>query len=171
MAIDDDFIAKEFKPFFQELGLALFVCQSFESSLCLLHAMMAHIENNGKERAFGRAWDFHSSKTLGRVVGLLQERIDMPADLKEYLECGVNFRNQIVHGFVAKNMHRLFEFEGLQEVHKKLENLRREVKSRDVLINKLLDALFSKYGFSNSDLKRQVGNLCLERNKSFSGRF
>ena len=66
-------------------------------------------------------------------------------------------RNQVVHGFVTKNMARVIEPKGRLEVEAELAALKVEVKKRDVVVNKLLDALFAKYGFSNQDLKVAAG--------------
>lgn len=43
-----------------------------------------------------------------------------------------------------------------------------EVKKRDALVNKFLDALFAKYGFFNADLKRNAGEQWTYLNDSAS---
>lgn len=164
MSDTGDTMATDLEPLMFELGKAVYICQAFESSLCFLHAMMAHEETGGQEGAFTASWDFHSAKTLGQTINALRKRIDIPANLNDFLEGGVKCRNQIVHGFVTKNVPRLMEFKGRLEVQKELEALKLEVKRRDVVVNKLLDALFAKYGFSNKDLKRQAGDLYTAKN-------
>ena len=164
MSDTGDTMAADLEPLMLELGKAVYICQAFESSLCLLHAMMTHEETGGQEGAFTASWDFHSAKTLGQTINALRKRIDIPADLNDYLEEGVKYRNQIVHGFLTKNMPRLMEFKGRLEVQKELEALKLEVKRRDVVVNKFLDALFAKYGLSNKDLKRQAGELYVAKN-------
>lgn len=165
-----DTMAADLEPLMLELGKAVYICQAFESTLCLLHAMMTHEETDGQEGAFAESWDFHSAKTLGQTINALRKRIDIPADLNDYLEEGVKCRNQLIHGFLTKSMPRLMEFKGRLEVQKELEALKLEVKRRDVVVNKLLDALFAKYGLSNKDLKRQAGELyAAKNNPSTSG--
>lgn len=164
-----DTMATDLEPLLLELGKAVYICQAFESSLCLLHAMMTHEETGGEEGAFTASWDFHSAKTLGQTINALRKRIDIPADLSDYLEDGVKCRNQIVHGFLTKSMPRLMEFKGRLEVQKDLEALKMEVKARDVVMNKLLDALFAKYGLSNAILKHQAGEMYMARNNPGSG--
>lgn len=170
MSDTGDTMATDLEPLVLELGKAVYICQAFESSLCLLHAMMTHEETGGQEGAFTASWDFHSAKTLGQTINALCKRIDIPANLNDYLEEGIKCRNQIVHGFMTKNMRRLMEFKGRLEVQKELEALKLEVKRRDIEINKLLDVFFAKYGLSNKELKRQAGELyAAKNNASISG--
>lgn len=152
-----------------ELGTAVYICQSFEDSLCLLHAHLTHEETGGKEGAFTASWDFHSTKTLGQMVSALRKRIEVPAEHDAYLEEGVRCRNRIVHGFLTKNMARLMEPKGRLEVQQELKELMLEVWRRDVVVNKLLDSLYAKYGFSNEDLKRQARDLYATKNNPKSG--
>ena len=159
-----DTMAADLEPLMLELGKAVYVCQAFESSLCLLHSMMTYEETGGEEGAFNASWDFHSAKTLGQTINALRKRIEIPENLNDFLEEGVKCRNKIVHGFLTKNMQRLIEFKGRFEVQKELEALKMEVKERDVLVSKLLDALFTKYGLSNEILKRQAGELYMTKN-------
>lgn len=164
MSDTGDTMATDLEPLMLELGKAVYICQAFESTLCLLHAMMTHEEAGGQEGAFTASWDFHSAKTLGQTINALRKRIDIPANLNDYLEEGVKCRNQIVHGFMTKNMPRLMEFKGRREVQKELEALKLEVKRRDIEMNKLLDAFFAKYGLFNKELKRQAGELYAAKN-------
>lgn len=157
MTLPDDSMAADLEPLMLELGKALFICQSLEDSLCLLHAQMTHDESDGKHGAFQASWDFHSGKTLGQTLNALRKRIEIPNDLNEYLEQGLKIRNAIVHGFVTKNMARLTEPKGRLEVEAALSAMKVEVKKRDIVVNKLLDALFAKHGFTNEDLKRAAG--------------
>jgi hypothetical protein len=170
MSDSGDAMAIDLEPLILEFGKAVYICQAFESSLCLLHAMMTHEETGGQEEAFTASWDFHSTKTLGQTVNALRKRIVIPADLNDYLEEGVKCRNQIVHGFMTRSMPRLMDFTGRAEVQKELEALKLEVKLRDVLINKFLDALLAKYGLSNDALKHQAGENYAARNNPGSSR-
>jgi hypothetical protein len=160
----DDTMATDLEPLMLELGKAVYICQAFESTLCLLHAMMSHEDASGLDGAFTASWDFHSAKTLGQTINALRKRIDIPAKLSDYLEEGIKCRNQIVHGFMKKNIARLMEFKGRLEVQKELEALKLEVKRRDITMNKLLDVFFAKYGLSNKELKRQAGELYAAKN-------
>lgn len=164
MSDSTDTMATDLEPLLLEFGKAVYICQAFESSLCLLHAMMSHDEMGGEKGTFTASWDFHSAKTLGQTINALRKRIDIPADLSDYLEDGVKCRNQIVHGFLTKSMPRLMEFKGRLEVQKELEALKMEEKARDVVMNKLLDALIAKYGLSNAILKHQAGEMYMARN-------
>lgn len=165
----NDSMAANLEPLMLELGKALFICQSLEESLCLLHAQMTHDELDGEHGAFQASWDFHSSKTLGQTLNALRKRIKIPDDMNEYLEQGLKIRNSIVHGFVTKNLARVMEPKGRIEVEAELSNLKVEVKKRDIEVNKLLDELFAKYGFTNEDLKRAAGELYEAKNNPKPG--
>ena len=156
MDAEEDHIAVDLKPLMTAMGEAILICQAFEESLCFLHAQMSHEEAMGESGAFEASWDFHSSKTLGGLLTALRKRIDIPEELGDFLEKGVQTRNRIVHGFLTQNMGRLITPQGQICVIEELNELKLEVKRRDVVANKLLDALFQKYGFSNEDLKKQA---------------
>lgn len=143
------------KPVLLEFAKAVYVCQCFESSLCLLLSLMAH-ERMPEDGVFEASWDFHSKKTLGQLLHRLREQIDVPAELDNYLGVGVDKRNEIIHGFLTKNALRLADPKGRLEIERELVELKREVKKRDIVVNKLLDALLAKYGLSNEVLKRNA---------------
>jgi len=143
------------KPVLLEFAKAVYICQCFESSLCLLLSLMAH-EKIPEEGAFSASWDFHSKKTLGQLLHRLREQIEVPPKLDEYLGVGVDKRNEIVHGFLTKNALCLADPKGRIEIERELVELKREVKRRDIVVNKLLDALLAKYGLSNEMLKRNA---------------
>lgn len=155
MASTEPDVVELTKPVLLEFAKAVYVCQCFESSLCLLLSLMAH-EKTPEDGVFLASWDFHSNKTLGQLLHRLREQIAVPAELDDYLGVGVDKRNEIIHGFLTKNALRLADPKGRLEVEKELFELKREVKKRDVVVNKLLDALFAKYGLSNEALKRDA---------------
>lgn len=165
----DEKIAIDLEPLLLELGKAVYVCQTFESSLYFLHALMTLEETKEKEGALTAAWDFYSTKTLGQTINALRKRIEIPADIDNFLEEGIKFRNQIVHSFMTNNALKLLEPKGRLEAKMELEALKMEVKHRDIVVNKFLDALFAKYGISNESLKRQAGALYVGENRSSTG--
>lgn len=146
-------------PVFLEFGKAVYICQCLESSLCLLLSLMSHESANGEVGAFEAAWDFHSSKTLGNLLKTLRERIEVPEDFDEFLGVGIKKRNEIVHGFLTRNAKRLADPKERLAIDQELAELKKEVKRRDVVVNKLLDALFKRYGTSNAALKQDADRL------------
>jgi hypothetical protein len=143
------------KPVLLEFAKAVYICQLLESSLCFLLALMAH-EKLPEEGAFAASWDFHSKRTLGQLLHRLREQIEIPPELDEYLGVGIDKRNEIIHGFLTKNAMRLADPKGRLEIEKELVELKLEVKKRDIVVNKLIDALLAKYGLSNEILKRNA---------------
>jgi len=159
VASNDKGFSEQLAPLFLEFGKAVYICQCFESTLCFLLSLMSHEQAQGEEGAFLAAWDFHTKKTLGQLVKLLRERIDVPEDLDEYLGVGVDKRNEIVHGFLTKNANRWMDPKGRLELERELVELKLEVKRRDIVANRLLDGLLKKYGLSNDILKRNADRL------------
>src|SRR5690242_2241661 len=101
---NENIAENEMAPIFLELGKALFICQSLEVSLRSLNAHLSHDEADGEEGAFGSSLDFYSNETLGQSINSLRKRIDIPADLSDYLESGLKIRNEIVHDSLTKNI-------------------------------------------------------------------
>lgn len=159
MAASDEKLNEALAPIYLELGKALYICQCFESSLCFLLSQIAHESADGESGAFQASWDFHSKKTLGQLLKALRERIVVPDKLDEYLGVGVDKRNEIVHGFLTKNVARLYDPKGRFDVENELVQLKLEVKQRDKVVNQLLDALLEKYGLSNKLLKQNADRL------------
>jgi hypothetical protein len=150
--------ASEMAPIFLELGKAVFICQSLEVSLRFLNAQLSQ-DDADEEGTFGSSLDFYSNETLGQSINNLRKRIDIPADLSDYLESGLTIRNEIVHDSVTKNIQRFAHPKGRLEVESELAFMKQEVKKRNVLINKLLGTLSAKNGCSNAELKRNADEL------------
>lgn len=146
-------------PIFLELGKAVYICQCFESSLCFLLSLIAHESADSEDGAFQAAWDFHSKKTLGNLLKSLRERIEVPEDVEDFLRIGIDKRNEIVHGFLTQNALRLANPKERLAIERELVELKQEVKRRDIIVNKLLDAFLEKYGTSNAALKRNADRL------------
>ena len=156
MADNDSTIADTLAPVFLELGKAVYVCQIYESSLRLLISMLKFEASDGQDSAFDEAWSFHSNKPLKRVLEGLSKLIDVPPQLAAYLQEAVDIRNFLVHESMAKNAERLSEPKGRLEVEQELAGMKDEVRKRDAAVNKLLDALWKKYGTSNEALKQRA---------------
>lgn len=126
----------EMDPIFLELGKAVFTCQSLEVSLRSLNAKLSHEETDEQENLFGAALDLYSNETLGQSINTLRKRIDIPADLSDYLEAGLKIRNEIVHDSITKNMERIACPKGRLEVEAELAVMKNEVNKRIALLNK-----------------------------------
>jgi hypothetical protein len=152
-------VAHEMEPIFLELGKALLICQSLEVSLRSLNALLAHGETDGEEEAFGSSLDLYSNESLGQLINTLRKRIDIPAELSDYLESGLKIRNEIVHDSMTRNIERFSHPAGRLEVEFELAGMKKEVKKRNILVNKLMDSLLAKNACPNTDLKRNADDL------------
>jgi hypothetical protein len=124
--------------------------------LRFLNAQLSQNDDAEGEGDFGSSLDFYSNETLGQSINDLRKRIDIPADLSDYLESGLRIRNEIVHDSMTKNIQRFAHPKGRMEVVSELAFMKQEVRKRNVLVNKLLGTLAAKNAFSNVDLKQNV---------------
>lgn len=146
-------------PILIEFGKAVHVCQIFEHSLCLLLSLLARETSEVPDCVFQTSWDFHAKKTLGTLLKLLREKIEVTEDTDKFLDEGIKIRNKIIHGFLVNNAMRLADLKGRYEIEQELVTLRDEIKNRDVVINELLDSLLKKLGTSNVQLKKNADRL------------
>ncbi len=147
----ENIVETEMAPIFLELGKTLLICQSLEVNLRSLNAHLSGGEAEGEEETFGSSLEFYSNETLGQSINNLRKRIDIPEDVSDYLESGLKIRNEIVHDSMVKNIERLAHPEGRLEVKSELAFMKNEIKKRNVLVNKLLESLFTQEEFSNAD--------------------
>lgn len=152
-------VASEMEPIFLELGKALLVCQSLEVSLRSLNALLAHGEADREEGEFGASLDLYSNESLGQLINTLRKRIDIPAELSDYLESGLKIRNEIVHDSMTRNIERFTQPAGRLAVAFELAGMKKEVKKRNIVVNKFMDTLFAKNGCPDPDLKRNADDL------------
>lgn len=150
--------ARDMAPIFVELGKALFLCQSLEVSLRALNAQLAR-DDAEEEDAFGTSWDFYSNESLGQLINSLRKRVDISAELSDYLESGLKIRNEIVHDSMTRNVDRFAHHQGRLEVAAELAFMKKEIKKRIVRVNRLLDTLFAKDVAANAELKQNANQL------------
>jgi len=150
--------ASDMAPIFVELGKTLFLCQSLEVSLRALNAQLAR-DDAEEEEAFAASWDFYSNESLGQLINSLRKRVDISADLSDYLESGLKIRNEIVHDSMTRNVDRFTHPQGRLEVAAELAFMKKEIKKRIVRVNRLLDTLFAKDVAANGALKQNADAL------------
>ena len=139
-----------------EFGATMYICQMFESSLCFLHALVSEDQNPG---SFHASWDFHSEKTLGALIDRLKKRLPVSQEVAASLEKGLKLRNEIVHGFLTRNLERLKQSKEHAGLISELHQMKMAIKSSDASVNKLADTFLSKYGLSNDLLKEHANAL------------
>jgi hypothetical protein len=151
----DDTTGSEMDPIFLELGKALYACQSLEVNLRALNAQLSRNDGDEEESMFGASLDFYSNESLGQLINNFRKRVDIPADVSDYFEAGLKIRNEIVHDSVTRDTQRFDHPKGRLEVEAELAFMRKEVDNRNILVNKLLNALLAKDELS-ADRKRNT---------------
>lgn len=148
-------IREELDPVLLEFGATVLICQLFESSLCRLLALIAESRNPSDFAAYDASWDFHSEKTLGGLLQALKAQVEVPSELETYLREGIDKRNLVIHGFLPRNVQRMAEPQGRIKVLQELQQMKKDIRRRDLVIVKLIDTLLAKYGLSTNVLKEQ----------------
>ena len=159
MNSQDTEIHQELDSVMTELGATVFVCQLFENSLCFMLALLSEERFPSQGEVFSTTWDFHSNKTLGRLVQELKKQVELPADFESFLRSGVAMRNDIVHGFMPRNMLRIWKPKERAKVVEELCRIKAQIRERDLIVVKLIDALIAKYGLTTESLKESAAGL------------
>lgn len=84
-------------PVIFKLGAALYITQIFEHSLIFLHKL---IDEDEKVTGITKISDDYSKKTLGKLLNLLNHRIDVPEQSLDYIFEAIYLRNSVVHGYL-----------------------------------------------------------------------
>lgn len=155
----DEKIIEITSPVLLEFAMTVYICQSFESSLCFLLSLMEGNLPPKKQNNFQNSWDFHSKKTLGTLLKFLQSKIDLPQDVNNFLSERIKLRNQVVHGYLIKNGLRFANSVGRHEMIIELTEMRHQIKKGNIVINEMLDVYLEKYGTSSKQLKENVSHL------------
>ena len=142
-----------------ELGKALVLCQLFENSLLMLLSLLSEHKLPSEGAAFLLVWDFVSKKPLGQLFQYLKNDLELPQDFQQYLQDGIDLRNELVHRFIRENIGLLANESGRREAVVKIKTIAREVRKRDRAVGKLIDVLLTKYGLSQATLKELSGRL------------
>ena len=146
-------------PVFAELGRAVYSCQCFEWDLRRLLALISFDMADKEAGAYQAAWDFHNNQTLGIFLKALKRKVEIPNELAEYLQSGIDLRNRLTHRYLTDNVKKLYDPKGRLELTAELVELKEEVNARDNIVRHLIDAFHQKYGTSRSDSERQADAL------------
>lgn len=159
MNSQDTEIHQELDSVMTEFGATVFVCQLFENSLCLMLALLSEEQFPSQGEVFSATWDFHSKNTLGRLVQELKNQVELPEDFESFLRRGVDMRNDIVHGFMPRNMLRIWKQKERTEVVEELSRIRSQIRERDLIVVRLIDTLIAKHGLTTELLKERAAGL------------
>lgn len=146
-------------PVLLEFGTTVWHCQMFESNVCFLLALISEEKAAPDGKVFHASLDFYSRKTLGGLIRALQDLLDVPKDIEEFLWIGVETRNRIVHGYMTNNTAPLFDPKGRLGMIEELQYLRGDIDVRDMAIEKIILAFLRKYGIKSPALRTAAERL------------
>ena len=116
-------------PLYVELGTGLIVCQGFEQALVLLLAIIEMEDRDIAEGALEAATLALSEDSLGRLLGKLRRKLDLPVEVDERFTAAWKERNWIVHRFLHDSAQTIALPDGMAKIIPELRR-RREVVLR-----------------------------------------
>lgn len=144
------------KPIALELGITVYLCQQFETSLLFLTAILGAQQGKINSNSFKDGFCSYSEKTLGHLVKTFGSKIQMLEGYEAYIvfiRKGVEMRNSIVHGFILRNTERLLTNKGRSEVVDELRDAQHVINERLQSVNELLDRALKVFGGSLEQLQ------------------
>lgn len=113
-----------------QAGNTFIACRLFEDALLyLLSELDSSSADAQREKNFEQSWDFHSTKTLGRLLGRLKDVAELPPDFEATLTNCITERNRFVHGFLRDINWEYFIQEGKDLECERLQEIRRVLYS------------------------------------------
>lgn len=143
-------------PVVYELGVAVYLCQQFETSLLFLIAILSSQEGKVNGKTFKAGICSYSEKTLGQLAKAFRLKLQLPDAYEYYIRKGVETRNSIVHGFVLRNTERLLLVDGRAQVVDELRDAQHIINERLQSLNEVLDRALNVLGGSLDQLRKDV---------------
>lgn len=145
-------------PVMLEFGATVYICQLLEESMCFLLALheCVGMQSFDSGRIFERSYEDYSKQIMGRMIKDVQKKVPLSGSEIELISTGIKKRNVVIHGFMTKNATRIITLEGRLEMIRELAQMREEIRSADMFLNKLIDKLLAVYGTSVNDFKEKA---------------
>jgi hypothetical protein len=139
-----------------ELGVAIYLCQQFETNLLFLIALLSAHRGMVTADSFKEGICSYSEKTLGQLAKVFKSKLQLPEAYETYIRTGVETRNSIVHGFVMRNTEQLLSVDGRTQVIDELQNAQHIINDRLQSLNEVLDRALNVFGGSLEQLRKDV---------------
>src|ERR1019366_434103 len=146
------------QPVIYELGVAVYCCQQFETTLLFLVSILTANEGVVTSESFKNELAVHSAKksTLGKLAGAFKTKLSLPANYELYIQHGVETRNKIMHGFVMRNAPKFLSADGRSEIIDELREAQYIINERLQSLNEVLDRALRVFGGSLEQLRREA---------------
>jgi hypothetical protein len=152
----DSLQAHALQPVVYELGVAVYLCQQFETSFLFLVAILTANGGIVNAQSFKDGFALHSKKTLGQLLDSFKSKLPLPENYANYIWQGVDVRNRIIHGFVMRNTPKLISVEGRFEIVSELRDAQHEINMRCQSLDELLDRTLQLFGGSLDQLRKEA---------------
>jgi hypothetical protein len=155
-------------PLLFEAGAALLDCQCFEYGISFL---LFHLSRLGVQNLdptdMDEIMNNKKKKTLGQLIGLLKNHIDVREDIQETFQIAIDARNQIIHRILIDNIGRVVDENERKSLIKEIDKLRSIVRKADKLIRPLIEKLSEIIdGFDSESAKDEALKKLFETNSN-----
>lgn len=144
------------KPVVFELGVTVYLCQQFETSLLFLVAILSAQQGTVTSDSFKAGVCSYSKETLGILAKAFKSKLQLPEAYETYIREGVEVRNSITHGFVLRNTDRLLSADGRSQIIDELRDAQHIINDRLQSLTEVLDRALSLFGGSLEQIRKNV---------------
>ena len=144
------------QPIIYELGVAVYLCQQFETNLLFLVSLLTSNDGTVSATSFKTSLVTYSKETLGRLVNKFKDKLALPDNYSKYLQQGGDARNLVVHGFVMRNTTKFLSPDGRSAIIDELREAQHVINERLLSVTEVLDRALQLFGGSIEVLRRET---------------
>ncbi len=167
----------QIKEVYAHYGLAMYVAQCVEQSLIQMLIFHDFFPKNIQEKTYldSKKWveefdkfdDIVSSKTMGRVLGLVRGLDILSEQETEKLKVALKKRNWLAHSYFSERAQHFMLPEGMKEMISELEECRDFLGEIDKTLMKSIYGMCEKYGITEKDFEDIKNKMINEVKSSF----
>jgi len=153
----DGYDPKEVFAFF---GLTAYNAQVLEKGLVNL-ALGLHLSGRLpiKHPTFDELLSYLDHKTLGQILRLARQVVDIPATLEQQLQLALKQRNHLSHHFFAVHFEDFISEAGRREMIAELRSIAEHLQATDRLLDTVTLSLFHRLGLTGENLDAEFRRL------------
>jgi len=154
-------------PVMAELGRAVFACQCLEATVRALALMATHDLVADEGAQFQAALELQEAKpeNLRNLIKRLKGLVGVSVPEVLLLEAAA-VRNEVVHSYLVRNVLRLANQSGRQEVESELAAFKSKLHAAEDGLQPFVDLLLAKYSLSVQYLESRAEALWAYQNAS-----
>jgi len=169
--------SEQVKEVYAHYGLAMYVAQCLEQTLIQILMFHDFFPENIREKnhldcdkwieEFDKYNDNISSKTMGRILGLVRDLDILNEHEIESLKVALRKRNWLAHSYFVERAQLFMLPEGMKKMISELEECRDFLDGVDKTLMKSISSMCEKYGIMDTDIERIQNEMINEAKESF----